>query len=237
MTLLDHNPDLCTRVPCGRCKPPSLSQAPPVPPNPHLVQDPSPGPDAVVRSIGLPRHPAVDVVQEAARGTADGLSDRVLVMAHLLASRGFANSTLGDGGSRATDSTSSTERTALRDHPDRWVDVDVKLAARIGEWHRAGVALRALVADITHHAADLDPVPAGTGECLACGRFVRPSKDKPGNRLRSGLCPTHHRAWCRAGRPDRGEWISGVRKSLTDEHGVLHSPEPDHDLDLSRETA
>lgn len=235
-----HDPESCERVPCGRCRPQGKPQVPPVGQNPQNAAAPPPAPDAVVRSIGLPRHPGIPAIVEADQNRAQWMvtdGDRLLEYASLLASQGYANSTLGDGGSRGTDSTSSTERTALRDHPGRWVGVDAELASRLRDYHLAGAALDALHADVLHHAADLDPVPAGTGECLACGRFCRPSKDKPGNRLRSGLCPTHHRAWCRAGRPDRGLWIRQRRTELTDEHGVLHTPEPDHDIDLSRETA
>lgn len=36
-----HDPETCTRVPCGRCKPPSPSRAPGIIPNPHNTQGPS----------------------------------------------------------------------------------------------------------------------------------------------------------------------------------------------------
>lgn len=236
--LLKHDPDLCERAVCGRCRPQGKPQAPDIGRNPHDAAAAPPPPDAVVRSIGLPRHPGVTVIVEIGqthlqRLVSDG--DRAVEYASLLASRGYANSTLGDGGSRATDGTSSTERTALRDFRDRWVDVDVLLATRLRDFHRAGLALDALVADVLHHAADLDHVPAGTGECVCCSRFCRPSKDKPGNRIQAWFCPTCYRAWARAGRPERSGWIRQRQKDLTDDHGVLHTPEPDHDLDLSRE--
>lgn len=37
-----HNPETCTRVPCGRCKPSGPSQAPGIVPNPHNAAPPAP---------------------------------------------------------------------------------------------------------------------------------------------------------------------------------------------------
>lgn len=39
-----HNPETCTRVPCGRCKPKGTAQAPAILPNPHNAADPPPRP-------------------------------------------------------------------------------------------------------------------------------------------------------------------------------------------------
>jgi hypothetical protein len=158
-------------------------------------------------------------------------------MAALLAARGWGTSTLGDDGSRSTEGTSTTERAALSDFRDPWQAVDVRLATLLAALTDTARDLDRLVAVILLHAEDLDPVPAGTGECQACGRFCRPDKTRPGNRLRSGLCPTDYQAWVRAGRPDRNTWVRTKRHDLTDENGVLHTPEPDHDIDLSSELA
>lgn len=197
--------------------------------------------DRTIAAMGLPRHPGTHSCAKSARDAAgrvdaDGL--RAIDMASALAARGYSASTLGDGGSRGTDDTSSTERHAsATGEATRWFGVDVRLAQALQDWHRASVAVSGLVDELLRHAMDVDPVPSGTGECMGCGRFCRPDRDKPGNRLRSGLCPTDYRAWLRAGQPPRAQWVTERRRSFTDETGVLHTPEPDHDLDLSRREA
>lgn len=201
--------------------------------------------DQVVASIGLPHHAPLRDIIENLRASADEVSAhgaRAIALARELAAVGYAASTLGDGGSRGTDDTSSTERAAglggpldAKPRPNRWRGVDARLARAYTTADRAAKDLKTLVADIVQHAEDLDPIPVGTGECQACGRFCRPDKDRPGNRLRSGLCPTDYRAYLRAGQPDRGYWIHQRRGDLTDENDVLHTPEPDHDIDLSSE--
>lgn len=200
-----------------------------------------PGP--VVASMGLPWHPAPKAIADDLRAAADRVSDqcaKALSLARELAANGYPGSTLGDGGSRGTDSTSSTERAAgLGGRPEdkprqnEWAGVDRKLAAALAAASRASKNLDALIQNICHHAPDLDRVPVGTGECQACGRFCRPDAKHAGNRLRSGLCPTDYRAYLRAGQPERSAWIHQRRGDLTDDDGVLHTPEPDHDIDLS----
>ena len=54
-------------------------------------------------------------------------------------------------------------------------------------------------------------LPIGAGDCGACGRYVPGRRD---DRLRSGYCDTHYRRWCRAGRPDRGEYAGRIRAEL-----------------------
>lgn len=195
-----------------------------------------------IAAIGLARHPAPAVIEAQMNKTSDRVrrdGARAIELARNLASTGYPSSTLGDGGSRGSDDTSSTERAAgvLNQRPmvNRWADADRRLAAAFAVAHKANQQLEHEIANIVAHAADLDPVPVGTGECQACGRFCRPDKDRPGNRLRSGLCPTDYRAWLRAGQPQRNEWVRTRRTDFTDENGVLHTPEPDHDIDLTRE--
>jgi hypothetical protein len=195
--------------------------------------------DTTIASIGLPRHATPHALAAAAERVADRLrnhGDAAIAMASVLAARGFAASTLGDGGSRSTDATSSTERAGTRDFRDPWDSIDRSLATALSNLDRAATEADRLLADILSHAEDLDPVPVGTGECQACGRFVRPDRTRPGNRLRAGLCPSDYQAWWRAGRPDRSTWVRTKRAELTDDQGVLHTPEPNHEIDLSRES-
>jgi hypothetical protein len=92
------------------------------------------------------------------------------------------------------------------------------------------------MANVLHHATDIDPVPVGTGECQACGRFCRPTDKRPGFRLRSGLCPSCFNAWGNAGKPERSDWVRERRRRLTDDQGKLH-PEDDSHIDMSSEHA
>lgn len=203
--------------------------------------------DERVAAMGLKRHPSLRTISDNLRAAADALDaqgEKGVLMARELAAKGYPSSTLGDGGSRGTDDTSSTERAAgLGGDPKKptqrneWAGVDSRLASALFLASRSATLVESLVKNICHHAEDLDRVPVGTGECQACGRFCRPDGKHPGNRLRSGLCPTDYRAYLRAGQPDRGYWIHQRRGHLTDDNGVLHTPEPDHDLDLSTELA
>ncbi len=116
------------------------------------------------------------------------------------AARGLPAATLSDG-RRGGDTTSSVERAAT--HPDR-LDTQrthLRLAMRL-TW-TATLRLHQLITSTLGHA---DPAAitrantAGTGHCAACTRHV------PGtatDRLRAGYCHACHRAWLRAGRPDR----------------------------------
>jgi hypothetical protein len=59
-----------------------------------------------------------------------------------------------------------------------------------------------------HNHPSIDRKPtSGAGACLACGRWVHGTAD---DRLRSGMCEAHYRAWCRAGRPERGAFFASV---------------------------
>lgn len=200
--------------------------------------------DQTIASMGLPRHPpmsSIALLLSEAREAADKRGLAAIDLVAQLAAIGYPGSTLGDGGSRGSDSTSSTERNALRDYTDRWAGASYRYAQLTQAMQKAVAAWVQMTDEIMRHGDDVDPTPAGTGECLACGRFCRPDGDRPGNRLRSGLCPTDYRAWRRyldsGGQLHRGGWVTERRKSFTDDEGVLHTPEPDHDIDLSRETA
>lgn len=196
--------------------------------------------DRTIASIGLPRHASPKALAESSHRVGDRLHNRgdaAIHLASLLAAKGYPTSTGSDGGPRSTDPTSSTERAAQRaiEWKDRWEGVDHRLATALSDLDRANTKADALIMEILQHAEDLDPVPVGTGECQACGRFCRPDKAKPGNRLRAGLCPTDYRAWLRASKPHRGDWVRTRRGEFTDDNGVLHTPEPDHDIDLTSE--
>lgn len=205
--------------------------------------------DATIASIGLPRHASPHAIAKSLRRLAASLEDHGLAaidMVHNLSARGYPSSTLGDGGSRGSSVDTSTDRAVLgwmtdEDEPAElptfaWAGADHRYASLLAQLQLLTGKVQSETDEILRQADDVDPTPPGTGECLACGRFVRPDKEKPGNRLRAGLCPTDYRAWLRAGQPLRATWVAQRRRSHTDEHGVLHTPEPDHDLDLTRET-
>lgn len=249
-----HDPATCTRHPCRRCsdhkaQPPAMMD--------HDARGAVPTPDPVVRSIGLPGHPSPAAIADALEATADALRSGglgAITMAHALASRGFAASTLGDGGSRATDATSMPERSAYRpgDRTDdgkpippppsaRWWAADHHYARLLADLWRLATRTKASTDELLHHASDDDPLPAGTGGCRACSRVCRPDAERPGNRIVSGLCPTCYKAWRRYDGPMQwSAWVAKRREDHTerDSRGnvvAIHTPEPDHELDLSRE--
>lgn len=274
MLELRHDPATCQRAECGRCRTrgvpwsewwwpffqnlawmlghertiarPEKAWVPPL--RSHDVQNPTPSPDPVVRSIGLPRHPTMHELAANLRKLAETLEsdgDTAEHRASILAARGYPSQTLGDGGSRSTESTSSTERFGTRFVPGKhdvtrkplpippdvkWCDIDRHLAEALAAVEQGRTRVANLIANINHHAADIDPIPVGQGECMACGRTCRPSV-KADDRLRSGMCDACRKAWTRAGRPPRSTWIHERRAALTDAKGVLHPPQ----LDLERE--
>jgi len=130
----------------------------------------------------------------------DKHGDRTVGFSRLLASRGWPAST-GGGGSRSSDTTSSTERAALGPHP--WAGIDERYLGQLAELWKLGVAVQATMSSVLAHASDEDPVPAGTGHCRRCERFCRPTGDRPQDRIRAGYCPACYRRWLRLGRPDR----------------------------------
>lgn len=198
--------------------------------------------DQTIASMGLPRHPGVGGVADELEEVAKRLREhgaRAEQLSFVLACRGYAGATLGDGGSRGSDATSSTERNALSDDPmARWYDADAKFAWLLRNVWLGTRRLGQAADELVRRGADDDPIPAGTGECPGCGRFCRPDKDRPGNRLVSGLCNAScYKAWSRAGRPPRSAWVAHRRAQFIDEQGVLHTPEPDPTVDLSTELA
>lgn len=167
---------------------------------------------------------------------------RAEAMVTLLAARGWGSGTLGDGGPRSSDGTSSTERAlglgGSSDEPDakvkpprtpllaRWQGKDVRLHELERRIEHDARELEALLGNIVSHGADDDPIPGGTGECACCGRFCRPDGSKEGRdefRLKAGLCPSCYRAYLRDGQPwPRSDWIRDRKQALTDDQGVVH---------------
>lgn len=153
-------------------------------------------------------------------------------MVALLAARGWGTGTLGDGGPRSSDPTSTTERAGTADGGPllRWKGKDFRYHELAQALERHGRALEALHIDVMAHGSDDDPIPGGTGECACCGRFCRPDGSKEGRdefRLKAGLCPSCYKAYDRAHRPwPRSDWIRDRKQALTDDQGVVH-PEDD----------
>lgn len=181
--------------------------------------------DRTIASHGLPRHPSPSDIAETLERAARALNksgQRALELASVLAARGYGASTLGDGGSRGTDPTSSTERAAGTDGPidRRWIEADHYYADLLRTAWRTAINLEARTHELLRHADDQDPTPAGTGECLTCTRVCRPTRQRPDFRLRSGLCPSCRNAWANYQRTDgqlaRPDWISRRREAFTE---------------------
>lgn len=118
-----------------------------------------------------------------------------------------------DRGPRSSDVATPTERAALNPHPNPYEGIDVRLEGCISTlWTVAGIT-EATIQALVAHAGDDDQLPAGSGTCECCGRVVR-SDLKEGDRLKAGYCEACYRAWDRAGRPDRFEWVRVRRLSL-----------------------
>lgn len=202
---------------------------------------------STVRTIGLAGHPPPHDIADQLEALAKTIrkhATRAIDLAHQLASRGYPAGTLGDGGSRSSDTTSSTERNGNPDLPSYWHGVDGRYAQALHDLHNLTGRANRLTLELVAHADDIDPTPAGTGACRACNRVCRPDAQRPGNRLVAGLCPTCYKAWQRYRRDDGSmQWSSWVAKrresySERDTEGRLiavHTPEPDHTLDLSHE--
>lgn len=156
---------------------------------------------------------------------------RAAELASLLSARGWPAGTLGSG-SRSSDTTSSTERAAGFDGRDGsdgrtatplnagpWVGADEDLTRfRDLAWQSA-FGLQERIHSVLVHAQDDDPLPAGTGECEACGVFCRPTKDRPEFRIKSGLCPACYQS-CHRSPLDRVEWIRLRRRGLVEAEPV-----------------
>lgn len=236
-----HDPATCSRETCGRCHPAKGPGAPAIQTNPHDAGPPSESPDPVVRSIGLPSHPDPNTIAKALEEAAKALRSaqfRAIDMASTLAAKGYSARTLGDGGSRGTDTTSSTER--LASQRDRWDAADFVYATLLRTVWQDALATTAQTHELLRHASDVDPTPAGQGECRACSRFVKRNANRSSYRLVSGLCPTCYQAWRRYAASDGPDqwstWVSKRRESITERDGqgnviAIHTPEPDHDLE------
>lgn len=242
MSVYDHDPMSCTREPCGLCGKKRVSQAPPIGSNPHDEQGPTPEPTPVVRSIGLPSHPDPFTIAASLEAAAKVLRSDALGainMASVLASKGYSAKTLGDGGSRGTDSTSSTERLASLPR-DRWEAADYAYASLLRTVWLDSLATRAQTNELIRHASDVDPTPAGQGECRGCARFVKRDPNRSSDRLVSGLCQTCYRAWRRyatgGGLLLWSDWVAQRREGYTERDGQgnvvqIHTPDRDADLE------
>lgn len=245
-----HDPETCERKPCAWCGPRPVSKAPPLDPDKHEHRGPTPDPMAVVHGIGLASHPPVNVLASDLRELADLLEregDDAKGMASTLAARGWGSATMGDG-RRGAAALTKPEAEASKSWPKkqggtRWFGADVVYAQLLADVGRTVLRAHSYTDDLMAHASDDDRTVTGSGECRACAAFCDPSK-KPGNRLVKSMCPTCYRAWRRyelaGGSMIRQDWISQRREGYTERDPAgnvvkVHTPEPDHDLDLSSE--
>lgn len=171
----------------------------------------------------MANHPTPKVLAEHLRQVAKMLDEQGILaidLASALAARGLPSNTLGDG-SRSADDTSSTERAAGANQDgrrdDRWDDADLHLAKLLRLIWKVGLDVETQISRLIAHGSTIDQLPAGTGNCVCCGNFVRPTAKRPDHRLRSGFCPPCHRAWLRwRGRnhPDRVRFVNERRAEL-----------------------
>lgn len=232
-----HDPDTCTREGCGRCRIQSKTKAPTIGVNPHDADAPPAPPDATVHSIGLPKHPDPFTIAAAFEEAAKAIRSRGLKaidMASVLAAKGYSATTLGDGGARGTDGTSTTERLAMLS--DRWTAADEAYAHTLRMAWLTAMHTAAQTNELLRHASDDDHTPAGQGECRACARFVKTDPNRKSHRLRSGLCPSCFNLWCsyqsKGGPMLWSEWTSKRREGLTERNDSgqvvrIHTPEPE----------
>lgn len=233
----DHDPVTCQREHCSRCAIPKRPRPPA--PTGHNHQGPTPEPTPIVRRIGLPAHPDPHTIAAALEDAAKTIRKHALQatdMASVLAAKGYAAVTIGDGGSRGSDTTSSTERHAAK--PSRWDAADHSYALALRTIWQDALGATAATNELLRHADDVDPTPAGQGECRACARFVKRTKDRPSFRLRSGLCPSCFGAWSAYRNSDGpmqwSEWVARRREGYTERDASgnvvrIHTPEPDED--------
>lgn len=158
------------------------------------------------------RHPQPSIIAKQLRHLADTLDDegtRAIQRAAILAARGYPSSTAGTGVNGGGTSSTSTERAAgvdgdgkdndpkLNLTPPMFAGLDERLAKLLRLTWSTALSVEEMIGDINSHADDSDPVPVGTGPCMACGLFCRPTGKRPGFRRRAGLCPADHTAWLR----------------------------------------
>lgn len=184
--------------------------------------------DRTVETIGLPHHPKPKQLARYLRDVAKLLENdgtQAVGLAALFASRGFPAGTLGDGtGARSANGSTSVERAVGVDGDDgpadplpRWAGADRRLARTLRLIWKTGLDIEEQITALLAHGDDVDELPAGTGNCDCCQRFVRPGQTgSEHDRLRAGLCPACRAAWDRANKPERGPWIIERRRSLRD---------------------
>jgi len=122
---------------------------------------------------------------------------------------GYPSGGLGDGGSRSTDGTSSTERAAetLAVRGDQ----SSEEIERIIEGALAGYEqLRLAASRLNAYVTPRQVVKGRANQADIC-----PACDKATDKVKAGYCPTCHRQWCREGRPDRA-WFVRRRKGERD---------------------
>lgn len=193
----------------------------------RLAEDkytPQEAPDRIIDTIGLVDHPTPAALADHLEQVASLLRTEgatAVRTAPVLAARGWPAATLGDGtGSKSANDETSVER--AHEQPHAFAAADVRLAWLMRTLSEAGLKVQTLVTDLTAHATDVDPTPAGTGDCERCGTFCRSTKSRPNNRLRAGLCRSCYGAWDRLMkatrgnpiRPVREEWIRAGRAAL-----------------------
>lgn len=178
-------------------------------------------------------HPAPkDIARQlhALANTLDNNGHHALELADALAARGYPTAT-GGNGSRSANRTTSVERavgftgddnednddTPLSRKPDRWATANTDLDRILELLARAARSTEAFIDDLFDHASDEDWLPAGSGNCICCGNFIRPDHKHPNRRLVSGFCPACHQAWLRWRQhhyPDRAAYVRDRRAEL-----------------------
>jgi len=138
--------------------------------------------------------------------------------AHTYAAQGYPSHTLGDGGSRGSDTTSSTERAALATPIFAALGSNFEIA--LGALGIQLAIVENLTATVMAHASDDDPIPAGQGPCVVstCDHVCNPRKNQDDVR-RKGLCPACHQSMLRYLRRNTGhtrqQFIAWRAKALT----------------------
>lgn len=182
------------------------------------------------------RHPKPVIIAKQLRRLADTLDDegaRAIERAAVLAARGYPSTGSGGGQPSGGSGTSSTERAAGLPGdrngnlaPPQFAGLDERLAKLLRVSWTTSVQIEETIGRINSHADDSDPVPAGTGSCVACGLFCRPTKERPEFRRRERLCPADYTAWLRyrKAHPDaqqdeyiRTRWMEHNPESTTDQ--------------------
>lgn len=165
----------------------------------------------VIDRKGLVRVASVEVQANRLARSADRMrrfGETARVMARVLSPRGYPTSTIGDGGSRSSDTTSSTERAALA--PSPFANADVELANRMRRLWDAQDDVDDYVVFLLARADDIDDVPVAA--CVACGTLVDRRKNPSDyNRIKRGLCPPCYASFNRS-QMTRSQWLAQRRR-------------------------